>query len=317
MTPPAPSGEQFEIVHGDQRATIVEVGAGVREYTVARRDVLEAYPLDAICDGGHGAVLIPWPNRLADGRYRFDELDHQLALTEPDRHNAIHGLLRWRPWRALEHGPDRVVMSTRLHPTPGYPFMLDVSVAYELGEQGLTVSTSAANVGDRPCPYGAGQHPYLSPGDASLDACTLTLPAATRVITDSERQLPTGAEPVAGTPFDFRAGRRIADLQVDCAFTDLSRDDKGHAVARLSAPDGKTVELWVDESYPVIEIYTGDTLAPARRRRGLAVEPMTCWPNAFQNGEGVRRLEPGQLLTTRWGVALTSAGARCSRSAQT
>jgi aldose 1-epimerase len=301
---PAPSGEQHEIVHGEQRATIVEVGAGVRAYTEAGRAVLEAYPPDSMCDGAHGAVLIPWPNRLADGRYSFDGTEHRLALSEPDRHNAIHGLLRWQAWRALERERDRVVMGIRLHPTPGYPFTLDVSVIYELGDEGLTVSTQASNVGERACPYGAGQHPYLSPGDGLIDECTLQVPAATRVLTDADRQLPTGTEPVAGTPLDFRVGRRLAGLRVDSAFTDLARDEEGRATARLSAPDGRTVELWVDESYPVIEVYTGDTLSPARRRRGLAVEPMSCWPNAFQNGHGVTRLEPGQTLGHRWGARL-------------
>ena len=68
--------------------------------------------------------------------------------------------------------------------------------------------------------------------------------------------------------------------------------------------DGHRVELWVDESYPILEVYTGDTLAPERRRRGLGTEPMTCPPNAFQTGEGLSRLEPGQTLTTTWGVRL-------------
>jgi aldose 1-epimerase len=294
VTAPAPSGEQFEIASGEQSATIVEVGAGVREYTVAGRAVLDPYPLDAMCDGAHGAVLIPWPNRLADGRYRFDGVDHQLALSEPARHNAIHGLLRWRSWRAVQRENDRVVMGIRLHPTPGYPFALDVSVTYELGEDGLTVSTGAKNVGERPCPYGTGQHPYLSPGGGSIDGCTLQLPAATRVLTDSPHQLPSGSEAVAGTVFDFSCARRIENLQVDSPFTDLSRDDRGRAVT----------ERWVDESYPVLEVYTGDTLSAPRRRRGLAVEPMTCWPNAFQNGNGLQQLEPGQSLNTRWGVRL-------------
>lgn len=82
--PLAPSGDQFQIRHGDQRATIVEVGGGVREYLTGDRAVLESYPLEAICDGAHNTPLIPWPNRLADGRYRFDGVDHQVALTEPE-----------------------------------------------------------------------------------------------------------------------------------------------------------------------------------------------------------------------------------------
>jgi aldose 1-epimerase len=299
-----PSGEQFEIASGQQRATIVEVGAGVREYSVDERAVLDPYPPGEICDGAHGAPLIPWPNRLAEGRYSFDGEDLQVALTEPTKQNAIHGFLRWRPWVAVEREADRVVMGTRLYPLEGYPFALEVHVAYELSEAGLAVATTALNIGERPCPYGAGQHPYLSAGGGLLDECTLELPAGTRVLTDNKRQLPSGAEPVEGTRFDFRSARRLGEERLDYPFTDLIRDDAGRAVARLGRPDGACAELWADEHYPYLELYTGDTLAPQRRRRGLGVEPMTCPPNAFQSGEDVITLEPGQSLTTRWGARL-------------
>jgi len=305
MRPPvAPSGEQFEITSGEQRATIVEVGGGIRSYSVAERDVLDPYPLTAICDGAHGAPLIPWPNRIRDGRYEFDGALHQLAITEPPLHNAIHGFLRWRAWRPVERKPDRVVMGIRLHPLSGYPFALDVRVGYSLDEDGLTVATTATNIGAQTCPFGAGQHPYLSAAGALIDGCTLELPAATRILTDPERSLPAGSEPVEGTPFDFRRPRTIGDQAIDSPYTDLARDTDGLATARLACADGSRVELWVDERYPYLELYTGDGLAPERRRRGLAVEPMTCPPDAFNSGEHLLRLAPGEAFSSRWGVRL-------------
>jgi aldose 1-epimerase len=304
MTALPPSGEQFEIVHGQQRATIVEVGGGIREYLVGDRPVLDPYPTSAMCDGGHGAPLIPWPNRLGDGRYRFDGVDYQVALSEPANHNAIHGFLRWRPWQAMTREPNRVIVGTRLYPLTGYPFTLAVRIEYGLDEDGLSVRTSATNLGDSACPYGAGQHPYLSPGEGLIDACTLEVAAATRIVTDAERQLPTGRETVAGGVYDFSSPRVIGEQQIDDPFTDLTRDHSGRAVCRLTAPDGATVELWVDENYPFLELFTGDTLRPSRRRTGLAVEPMTCAPNAFQGGEGLIRLEPGQTHASHWGVRL-------------
>jgi aldose 1-epimerase len=301
----SPSGAQFEIRHGDQRATIVEVGGGVREYAVGNRPVLDPYPIDAMCDGEHGTPLIPWPNRVADGAYRFDGTDYAVPLTEPEKHNAIHGFLSWRSWQAEEHHRSRVVMSSRLHPLAGYPFTLDVRVTYELGDGGLVVSTTATNIGDQTCPYGNGQHPYLSPGTGRIDDCILEFGASTRILTDNERQLPTGTATVDGTEFDFRAGKRLGDQRLDTPFTDLDRDRDGRAWVRLTAPDATRTELWVDRHYPIIEIYTGDTLSPARRRMGLGTEPMTCPPNAFQTGSGVTRLQSGQSLTTTWGVRLT------------
>ncbi|MGH7698390.1 MAG: aldose 1-epimerase family protein [Candidatus Dormibacteria bacterium] len=302
--PEPPSGQQFQISHGDQRATLVEVGGGIREYTAGQRPVLDPYPLEAMCDGAHGAPLIPWPNRLGDGRYLFEGTDYQVALTEPEKQNAIHGFLRWRPWGVRQHQDSRIVLGTRLFPLQGYPFLLDIEVEYRLDAEGLTVVTTARNQGTGPCPYGAGQHPYLSPGGVALDACTLELEAATRIVTDPVRQLPVGQEPVAGSPFDFRGGRRLGSLEVDFAFTDLARDPEGRAWARLKGEDGRRAELWVDATYPIIEIYTGDTLAPDRRRRGLGTEPMTCPPNAFQTGEGVQHLEPGQAFSSTWGARL-------------
>jgi aldose 1-epimerase len=300
-----PSGEQFQIAHGEHRATIVEVGAGVREYALGDRHVLDPYPRDAVCDGAHGAPLIPWPNRLADGRYSFDGADYQLALSEPATRTAIHGLLRWRNWSALERSADRVVMGITLHPMTGWPFQLDVSIAYSVGDEGLTVETRARNAGGRPCPFGSGQHPYLSPGTGVLDSCTLQLSAAMRILVDDERELPVGGEPVDGTPFDLRSPREVGSLRSDHAFTDLERDPDGLAWVRLTGPDGRTAALWCDESYSLLQLYTGDTLAAPRRRRGLGAEPMTCPPNALQTGEGIVRLDPGETHSSRWGVRLS------------
>jgi aldose 1-epimerase len=300
-----PSGEQFEIARGEQRATIVEVGGGVREYVDSGRDVLQSYSVEAVCDGAHGTPLIPWPNRLADGRYTWEGQEHQLELTEPEKHNAIHGLLRWRNWAVLERTSDAVMVGTRLHPTDRWPFALDVSVAYRLDDGGLSVETRARNIGEEACPYACGQHPYLAPGPGvKLDECTLELRARTRIDTDSERQLPTGTKPVEGTDYDFRWARPIGKLEVDYAFTELERDGEGRSWVRLGCPDGHAVELWTDEAYPVTEIYTADTLAPERRRRGLGAEPMSAPPNALATGELIVRLEPDDEHVAWWGVRL-------------
>jgi aldose 1-epimerase len=299
-----PSGHQYEIAHGLHRATIVEVGGGVRAYEVDGEDVLHPYSPSSMCDGAHGAPLIPWPNRLADGRYSFDDVEHQVALTEPDKHNAIHGFLRWRNWTAVTREPSRVVMATRLHPLQGWPHTLDIEVEYSLDDEGLTTEIRATNIGQAACPFAAGQHPYLSPGSGLVDDCSLQLEAETRIVTDSQRRLPIGTEAVRGTDYDFNSSRLIGDQEIDFAFTGLKRDSDGRAWARLIRPDGHTVELWVDQNFPIVEIYTADTLAPDRRRSGLGCEPMSCPPNGLATGEGIIRLGPGETFVGRWGVRM-------------
>jgi aldose 1-epimerase len=180
-----------------------------------------------------------------------------------------------------------------------------VSIAYAVGDEGLSVETRVVNIGEGVCPFASGQHPYVSPGEGQIvDDCTLELRAGTRVLTDPQRQLPTGVESVAGTDYDFGSARPIGALALDDAFIDLERSGDGRAWMRLGCPDGRTVELWADPSYPVMQLYTADTLAPPRRRRGLAVEPMTAPPNALQTGEMLVRLEAGEEHVARWGARL-------------
>lgn len=293
-----PSGDQYWLEVDGQEASVVEVGGGLRTYSVAGVDVLDGYGVDEMAAGGRGQNLIPWPNRIEDGKYSFAGVDLQLPLNEPGRHNASHGLVRWANWTATANDGDRVVMELTLHPQPGYPFTLGLAVEYRLGAGGLSVSTTATNLGDRICPYGAGAHPYLTVGTDLVDGAVLLVPAETRLEAD-DRGIPTGADAVEGTPHDFREARPIGDLVIDSAYTDLTGNE-----AVFAAPDGqRRVTVWWDSSYRWVMVFTGDTLEPGRRRRGLAIEPMTCAPNAFVTGDGLRVLEPEESWTTVWGIA--------------
>lgn len=151
-----PSGEQFELRRGAHRVVVVEVGGGIREW----EGVIDGYAEDAMCRSARGQVLVPWPNRIEDGRYVFDGETYQLPLDQPPV--AMHGLVRWQSWRAVVRAEDRVELEHVLHPSPGYPFSLRVRVDYSLDADGLTVHTTAENVGDHALPLGVGHHPYIA-----------------------------------------------------------------------------------------------------------------------------------------------------------
>lgn len=299
-----PSGRQYAITHGNQHAVITEVGASLRAYTVNGQDVIDGFAENEMASVARGAPLLPWPNRLRDGRYEFLGATHQTAITEPARQNAIHGLTRWLNWEGSQEADDRVLMSLLLHPQDGYPFTLALAIEYALSEHGLSVRTTATNAGDGPLPYGTGQHPYLAVGTEHIDEATFRLPALLRLEVD-ERQIPTGRlSQVAETEFDFLEPRRIGPTRLDTAYTNLIPDSDGIVRIQMEAPrPGRRLTLWMDRSYSYVMVFTGDTIPDLRRRRqGLAVEPMTCAPNAFQNGLGLLRLEPGQATTSVWGI---------------
>ena len=297
-----PSGEQIEIESGDWRLTVVEVGGGMRTLRHRDWDVVSGYPVDRVCPGAHGQPLIPWPNRVDQGRYTFDGQSFQLALTEPLRGNAIHGLTRWGHWRVAARAAAEVVLAYSLDPQPGYPFSLALELRYRLSREGLAVRASVTNVGEARCPFAVGFHPYFSCGDATGDASRLKVPASTYVSTDS-RGIPSGRARVDLTPVDLRGLRPIGGLAIDHAFTGLKRDSDGRAKVELASSDGRRrAAIWLDENFPYVQLFTGDTLPEAERRRGLAVEPMTCPPNAFATGEAIHVVEPDESWQCEWGV---------------
>lgn len=303
MSPSPPSGRQFVLTLGEQRAVITEVGASLRTYTVADREVIDGYPEDEMCTIGRGQLLLPWPNRIEDGRYEFAGTVQQTPLTEPARHNALHGLTRWVNWSAIEHDADHVLMSLVLHPQEGYPFSLELRAEYRLSAAGLSVRTTATNVGTQAAPYGAGHHPYLTVGTL-IDQARLKIPALMR-LEANDRLIPTGRLlATKGTAYDFLELRPIGSLSMDTAFATLVPDSDGRIRVHLQAPSGEpTVTLWMEPIYRFLMVYTPDTISdPSRRRRSLAIEPMTCAPNAFRSGDGLIVLRPGQSTSASWGI---------------
>src|SRR5947209_9116026 len=247
------SGCQFELRHGSQRLVAVEVGAELREYEADGRPILDGFPIDRIADGARGQPLLPWPNRLGDGRYEFNGQQLQVPIDEVERHNAIHGLTRWLNWRAVERTPARVRLQLMLHARPGYPFCLSLELEYVLSDQGLTVSTSAHNVGAQPLPFGAGQHPYFSLGAAVVDELTLTLPSHKRLELDEERRLPTGRILESD---DFCEPRVIGPTHLDECYCDLDRDADGRIWATLrDAASGRGITVWGDSHYKYLQVF--------------------------------------------------------------
>lgn len=304
----APSGDQFEIEADGYRAVVTESGGALRTLTHEGRALVDGFPGDAMSSGGRGQLLMPWPNRIRDGKYSFAGRDHQLALTEPARLNASHGLARWVAWTLEEHTPSSVSLSYRLMAQTGYPWAIDLHVLYDLSADGLHVTQTATNLAPEAAPYASGAHPYLCVGE-SIEALELTLPARIRLLLDPERLLPTGQEPVAGTAHDYTSPRAIGDARLNDAFGDLAYD-AGRATATLVDPaSGRGAALWVDEGHRWLQVYTPE-VPDGHPRRGIAIEPMTAPPDAFNSCTDLVSLaaagSPGDELSVSWGVRVAS-----------
>lgn len=298
MATPALSGRQYPIAAGEHAATIAEVGAGLRSYTFGGADVTCTYATDELPPKCCGATLVPWPNRIRGGRYRFDGAELQLALTEPAAGNAIHGLGRWARWSRVRQDVSSVTLRLDVVAQTGYPFQLRVETTYTLhAEFGLMVTIGARNLGVTRAPFGAGSHPYLSTRGHALTDTTLQLPAREMLVVD-DAQVPVGERALVKTAHDLRRGKRLRALRFDDGFTGLETDG-GRGVAEVRTKAGGA-RLWFDETFRYLQVFTRENLTPDQH--GIAIEPMTCAPDAFNSGAGLIVLDPGGVWAGSWGI---------------
>jgi aldose 1-epimerase len=303
-----PTGEQFTIRAGRSTAVVTEIGAGLRSLRLGDRELVMEFPEAEVPPGACGELLMPWPNRVRDGRYTFEGVTQQLEITEPPRQNAIHGLSRALPWSVDAKSDSSVRLALRLEPAPGYPHTLDLTAEYSLAESGeLAISVTAVNAGVSTAPYGIGSHSYLKvEGGLDSGSAVLELPAGLWTTVD-ERMIPLCDVAVAGTPYDFREPRSLEGVVLDTAYGELRRDaDCNVRVALGRGAEGVT--MWFGPGLEWVQLFTGDPLEGPYHRAAVAVEPMSCPPDAFNSGKGLIKLAPGDSVTHEWGI--TPGGVR-------
>ena len=305
------SGIQHALRAGEYEAVIASVGASLRVLRHDGRDLVVPFDADELRPGFRGVTLAPWPNRIVDGTYTFAGIPHQVAITEPARGHALHGLVAWLDFQTIDKGPDHVTLATQIEPQTGYPWRIVVTTTYAIGPDGLTQTVTARNESTDAAPWGTGPHPYLVAGSSPLDEWTLELPAEEVLLVTSDRLIPTALRPVDADDaerFDFRGARPIGAVEIDHAYTGLVRDADGNATVRLTDASGAGVELVWDAACPWVQIHTADKPDAALSRLGLAVEPMTCAPDAFNAANyaydaGLIVLEPGASAEASWRIA--------------
>ncbi len=298
-----PNGKETGLSFAGQDLVACELGATLRSYRWVSTEVLDGFSSDQVCHDARGQTLIPWPNRIFGGRYFWNSKKYQLDISEPLKGNAIHGLTRWQPWRLASHKEDSLVYSLVLNPCAGWPFTLDASIEYSLSKTGLSVITRVKNIGSDPVPFGTGAHPYFKLGNHRIDSLLLKIPASTYYPVQ-EGGIPGPGKACTGSKWDFSSPSPIGSLEFDIAMSGLKRDQDGIAYVSLIDPKGDSITLWMDKKYDFIQIYSADrVLDPNRRRMSIALEPMTCAPDAFNSGIGLITLNPKEEFIGRWGIS--------------
>jgi len=289
----------YEGAHGRVRATIDRVGASLNDAAADELAIVPQWAAGSPRPFSAGVTLAPWPNRIRDGKWQWRGASYQLAISEPDRQTALHGLVTDAVWDVSSRSDSAVSLETNIDRSEGYPFTLSVRVTYALDEQGIRCEVEVENRGDSDAPVALGAHPFVCVGDAPVRSLTLSSPLATRVLVD-ERLLPTGEESVEGSHWDFSGGKGLEDVEFDTAFR---LGGEAPFVTRLEAKNGDAVELWQEPECGWIQFFLTDSFpSPTGPISALAAEPMTAPADAFNSGEGLRVLSPGERWGTTWGI---------------
>jgi aldose 1-epimerase len=306
-------GEQYELtldVSGRSvRAVITEVAAAIRRLSVDDVEITVGYGADIPPPFGCGIVLVPWPNRVRDGRWTHHGQTLQLDITEPRLGNALHGLLCNTAYRLVERSEFSVTLAAQVFPQNGYPFHLDTQVCYTLVADGMQITHTVRNVGSACAPVAVGAHPFLAIGDVPTDTLTLTVSADHHIDVD-DRLNPVGVTSVEGTDWDLRKGKAVATLDLDDAWSGVTIADGG-STHWLSAPDGRTVSLWADDQFGYVQVFiTREFPHRGELITAVAIEPMTAPADAFNSGEGLRWIEPGDRWSVSWAIRYHDLKAR-------
>lgn len=289
-------GTIITLSNASARAELTSVGAALNRFCIGERDFLVPSPLDDVQFGYRGGIIAPWPNRIGDGSYSYEGVEYELPLNEHERRSALHGLVCWSDFAVENISENSVEFVHRIIPVPGYPFPLEIRVRYVLDKDAITTEVTATNLGERRAPYGVCPHPYVVPGEEEMNEWEARVPAS-HVLEVDERLLPATLSPLENHPELNLDGSPIGQRSIDHAYTGFS---EGCITVRSTSG-----EVWVEfdpVALPWAQIHTAENPDPAKNRAGLAVEPMTCPPDAFRTGEDLIHLTPGASHTASWTI---------------
>lgn len=290
---------------GAEITLIPEMGARLNHFLVKLHgeaidiiDGLSDEELEAGTPSPKSALLAPFPNRVADGKYTWRGHPYQLDITMEEEHNAIHGFVADEAFKLESSGIVNdyyeLVFQYASEGSNGYPFPFAMTVTYRFGGVWLEVATEFVNTGKTMAPAGFGWHPYFKV-DGSIDTLQLTLPEVEKIEVD-ERLIPTRKKKQFS---DFEKPAWVADTEFDTGFRlcgvprEVQLYDEKRGLSVIVSMEGN------NHSYDYLQVYT----PPGRK--SLAIEPMTCAADAFNNGWGLAKLKPQETLSARFTILVS------------
>ena len=277
---------------GDSVFSIIpEYGGMINAWTFGNEELCDTYTtadeLREHWDKSYkGMQLWPYPNRIDKGRYIFGGNEYQFDLNFVYEDHSIHGFMGKLPMKLISHeitnAEAKITLQVDYHGEfKGYPFSAAISVSYSLSNANeLTITSKIENKGQVEMPFGHGWHFYFKAG-LPIDELVLQMKGSQKILLD-EYNIPTGK---FAHDTSYVSGASLAQLALDTCYV-LQEE-----VTILSNPKSRLqIKLMQEvEDYPYLQLFTPED------RKSIAIEPMSCEPNAFNSGRGLTILKPGEV----------------------
>lgn len=251
-------------------------------------DLLANFDPATYKDNYASSILFPFVNRIKNGKFTYNSVNHVLECNEVDKNNALHGLVYDKNFTLIESDLTSNYGSVKLQYTyagtcEGFPFKFDMLLTYKLDDHNLSVSVEVNNTGDEAFPFTLGWHPYFM--SKNLNKSTLNFEASTKFLFD-EQQIITGKR-----PFDIEMPFQLKDVSLDDGYTLESN------MIEFSTPEyDMNISSTSNQNY--LQLYTPSTL------NVIAIEPMTGAADSFNNKIGLQILNPGAKHNVTWTIIL-------------
>jgi aldose 1-epimerase len=289
---------------GDAFMLVPAFGANLLDLQFGGISVIEGYqtPEELVENAwSKNIVLFPFPNRIKDGQYTHEGKIYQFPINNIDTGNAIHGFssnvkMDVTKVEATENEGILTCAYTHDGSHTGYPFRFTFQITFILRGSSLDVEMAFTNDDSVEIPVGLGWHPYYRLSEKSDDTF-LQMPDNQLVEID-ERMIPTGSK----ADFkDFETSTQIQDGFLDNGF--YIKNQTQNAAVILSSAEGK-LTCWQETGegkWNFVQVFTPP------HRKSIAIEPMTCNVDAFNNKDGLTVLPPNEVLQGRFGIVFEKA----------
>lgn len=234
------------------------------------------------------SILFPFVNRIKDGHYEFEGKSYQFDINEDELNNALHGLVYNKTFEILNQETTETDASILLvyHETKksdGFPYTYSIYLKYVLTEKTLDLYVDVRNTDSKTFPFSLGWHPYFISDDLYNSSLKFN---SKRKIKLDDRNITVGI-----MDNDYVNGFKVENQFLDdCYILDSNE-------VRLITPKYSLI-LKSSEKNSFLQVYTPPF------KNAIAVEPTTGVSDSFNNGIGLKRLDPNENYSINWNLRI-------------